>query len=194
MNRILTLAGAVLISATLAGCSPGINMIGHRITFDSTGMVVHAAGHPNAHITRDGGLTIDGKTIAVTPAQRQLLQHYYVQARTTMASGEAAGKQGIAMAERGIGHSIASLFRKDSSADDKQVEAQSKQVELAATAMCADIHALGATQKAIAAQIPAFAPYADGDQMKCTITGGTTTARSSGAPASASTTINVTIQ
>ncbi len=44
MNRILTLAGVVLIGATLAACAPGINTLGNRITFDSNGMVVHALG------------------------------------------------------------------------------------------------------------------------------------------------------
>lgn len=194
MNRFLTLAGAALITATLAACSSGINNgLAHRITFDSNGLVVHAMGHPNAYVSRKGDLRIDGKNIAVTQAQRQLLQHYYVQARSTMDSGKAMGKQGIAMAERGIGDAISSIFHKDSTVAEKRMDAESQKIGSAANALCANIKSLGTTQLAIAAQIPAFAPYAAGDQMRCTITHGTTTAHSSGNPASASTTI-VTVQ
>lgn len=196
MNRFLTLAGIALIVATLAACSPGINDgFNHRITFDSNGMVVHALGHPNAHVGRNGDLAIGGKAVAVTPAQRALLQRYYREARTVMDSGAAMGQQGIKMAERGIGAAVESILHgNDSAATDKQMNAQSAQVESAASSLCAGIKTLGDTQKAIAASIPAFAPYAAGDQMQCSITHGTRTARSSGSPASASTTINVTVQ
>ena len=42
MHRILVVAAAALIALTLAACSPGISLLGHRITFDSSGMLVHA--------------------------------------------------------------------------------------------------------------------------------------------------------
>lgn len=170
MNRILTLAGIVLIGATLAACSPGINTLGNRITFDSNGMVVHALGQPDAHVSRDGSLSIGGNTVAVTAAQRQLLKRYYVEAIATMDSGEAMGKHGITMAERGIGDAIASIFHRDSATAEKRMDAESQKIETAATALCTDIKTLGATQKEIASEIPAFAPYASGDQMRCEVT------------------------
>jgi hypothetical protein len=170
MNRILTLAGAALISAKLTGCAPGINTLGNRITFDPNGMVVHAAGQPDARVGRDGNLSIGGNTVAVTPAQRQLLKRYYVEAIATMDSGEAMGKHGIAMAERGIGDAIASVFHRDSATADKRMDAESQKIETAATALCTDIKTLGATQKEIAAEIPEFAPYASGDQLRCEVT------------------------
>lgn len=180
MNRILTLTGAALITGTLVACSPGIHALGHSITFDSSGMVVHAAGHPDAHITRNGELDIDGKAVAVTPAQRQLLQRYYRQALDAEDSGEAMGKQGVQMATHGIGAAIHSVFHGDSSRADKQLDAQSKQIEAAADQLCANVEALGATQKAIAAGVPAFAPYAAGNRFQCTVTH-TTTIKTDGA-------------
>jgi len=103
MKRILIFAGAAALAATLSACSPGINEgIGNRITFDSNGMVVHASGHPNALVSRDGDLSIDGKAVAVTPGQRQLLQHYYQQAQATMDSGKAMGEQGVQVATHSI--------------------------------------------------------------------------------------------
>ena len=174
MKRILTLAGAAALAATLSACSPGINEgIGNRITFDSHGMVVHASGHPNALVSRDGDLSIDGKAIAVTPEQRQLLQHYYRQAQATMESGKAMGKQGVQVATHSIGAAIRSIFQGDSSSFDERMDAQSKHIEAAATKLCADVKALGATQNTVATELPAFAPYASGDQMECTVTHGT---------------------
>lgn len=188
MHRILKLAGATLIAAMLAACSPGINNgFAHRITFDANGMVVHASGHPNAHISRNGDLSIDGKAIAVTPAQRQLLQRYYQEARATMDSGADVGRQGVKMAERGVGDAIASIFGKDSSTADKQMDAQSTRVENAASTLCASIKTLGATQTAIATSIPAFAPYAAGDRMDCKITHTVTVRNNNGTTTTAST-------
>lgn len=170
MNRILTLAGVILSVTALAACSPGINEgIGNRITFDSTGIVVHASGHPNAHISRDGTLSIDGKAVAVTTTQRQLLQQYYRQATGVMNSGEAMGRQGVQMAARGIGDAIASIFHSDSSTAEKRMDADSQHIEAAAGKLCAGVKALGATQDAIAAQIPAFKPYDSSDRVQCEI-------------------------
>ncbi|MGH8145645.1 MAG: DUF2884 family protein [Rhodanobacteraceae bacterium] len=170
MKKILTLAGTVLIAMMLTACSPGIHTLGNSITFDSDGMVVHAAGQPSAHVSRNGGLSIDGKVVAVTPAQRQLLSRYYREARDAQDSGEAVGKQGVNIATRSIGDAISSIFRGNSSRAEKQLDAQSQQIEVAADKLCTDVKALGSTQKAIANGIPAFAPYVSGDQFRCTVT------------------------
>jgi len=174
MKRFVILTGAVLIAAVLAGCSPGIHTLDNSITFDSSGMVVHAPGRASAHIDRDGELRIDGKAIAVTPAQRQLLQRYYRQARDLMDSGKAMGEHGVAVAARGIGEAIASIFHHDSATANRRMDAEAQGMERAADKLCADIKALGTTQQAIAAAIPAFAPYRSHDRLECTVTHGTT--------------------
>src|SRR5579875_379319 len=165
MNRSLTLAGAFLITAALSACSPGIHTLGNSITFDSNGMVIHSPGHPDAHISRSGTLSIGGRTIAV------------------MESGEAMGKRGVSMAARGIGDAISSIFHHDSTTADKRMEAESKVIESAAGKLCADVKALGATRNAIAADIPAFAPYASSDRMQCEVTH-SITRKANGAPSS----------
>ncbi|HKU78755.1 MAG TPA: DUF2884 family protein [Rhodanobacteraceae bacterium] len=170
MKATLTLGCVILIGAALAACSPGINTLGNSITFDSNGIVVHALGHPSAHVGRDGALEIDGKTIAVTPEQRQLLQRYYREAQDTMSSGAAVGKQGVQIATHGIGAAIASIFHDGASPAEKKLDAQSDQIEAAADKLCADVKALGATQNAIATAIPAFAPYASRNRMECSVT------------------------
>lgn len=194
MNRILVLASVVLATVAIAACSSGIYTLGHQITFDSNGIVVHASGHPNAHVSRDGSLNVDGRTIAVTPKQRQLLQQYYQQASGVLTSGEVVGKQGVQMAARGIGDAIASIFHGNASTADKRMNATSQHIEVTASKLCTNIQALNATQHAIAVHIPAFAPYATGDELKCTITRGTPTTQGAGVPASASTTVSITVQ
>jgi len=174
MKATLTLACVILIGAALAACSPGINTLGNSITFDSNGIVVHALGHPSAHVGRDGVLEIDGQTIAVTPEQRQLLQRYYREAQDTMSSGAAVGKQGVQIATHSIGAAIRSVFQADSSSLDERMDAQSDRIEAAADKLCADVKALGATQSAIATAIPAFAPYASRNRMECSVTRSTT--------------------
>jgi hypothetical protein len=175
MNKILTLTGVALATLALAACSPGINEgIGHRITFDSSGMVVHAIGKPDAHIGKDGSLAINDRAIDVTPTQRAMLQRYYQQAGAVMSSGKAISRQGVQMATHGIGAAIRSIFHGDSGSADKQLDAQSQQIESAASTLCTDIKAFGSTQQAIAAEIPAFAPYASGAQTECKVTHTTT--------------------
>lgn len=170
MHRILVVAATALTALMLVACSPGINLLGHRITFDSSGMVVHAAGQPNAHVSRDGNLSIDGKAVAVTPAQRQLLQHYYQQAHAVMDSGEGMGRQGIQMAKSSIEQAVASIFSKDSPAADKRMNAQSQKIEASADAFCGEVRALGIIEATVAADLPAFKPYTNGEEMQCRIT------------------------
>lgn len=168
MKTFLTLAGSVLLVATLAACSPGINEgIGHRITFDSTGMVVHAIGKPDAHVGRDGSLAIGGQAIAVTPAQRVLLQRYYGEARGMMRSGAAVGKAGVSIAKKSVGNAIRHIFSNDTDASDKALDAQSDAVAKAADALCLNLHELTATQKQVVAQVPAFKPYDALGEVHC---------------------------
>jgi hypothetical protein len=175
MKTFLTFAGSVLLATTLTACSPGINEgIGHHITFDSSGMVVHAIGKPDAHIGSNGSLAIDGRPIDVTPAQRALLQRYYVEARGMMQSGEEVGKQGAAMAMHGIDAAIDSIFHHGSSSAEKRLDTQSNRIDAAASQLCSDVAAIGVTQSAIATQIPAFKPYVSGARTECKITQTTT--------------------
>lgn len=175
MKKSLALISALLIAPALSACSPGIHNRGHSITFDTSGMVVHAVGQPNAHVTPAGDLSIDGKAVAVTPAERELLRQYYQLSSATLRSGEEIGKQGVDMAAKGIGTAIASIFHGDSEAAEKKMDAQSASIEAAAAKLCANVKAIGATQDVIAAHLPAFKPYAAGNAMHCDFTNTVTT-------------------
>lgn len=170
MHRILNNVAVVLIVVTLAACSSGIDGIGQRITFDSSGMEVHASGHPDARVSRDGDLSIAGKPVVVTPVQRQLLQHYYLQARAMIESGKTVSKAGAALGGHVVGNLIRSIFHANSDTAEKQIEAQSKEIQDAAGALCTNVQALVTTQTSLAEQIPSFKPYARANQMQCRIT------------------------
>ncbi len=187
MHRILVVAATALTALMLVACSPGINLLGHRITFDSSGMVVHAAGQPNARVSRTGDLSIDGKPVAVTPAQRELLQRYYQQAHAVMNSGEAMGRQGVQMAKSGIEQAAASIFSKDSSAADKQMNEQSQKIDASADAFCNQVRTLGTIETTIASKLPAFKPYTNGEEMQCRITHTTVVRHDNGSTTTAGT-------
>lgn len=174
MNRILTLAGVVLVVVALAACSPGIHTLGNSISIDSTGVVVHVPGHPDAHVGRDGSLSIDGKIVAVTRDQQKLLQRYVQETSAAVEAGAKVGKQGISIAAHGIGAAFASIFHDGPSPQEKKLDAESDQIEAAASKLCGHLKALGATQAELATEIPAFAPYASGDRPECKITHTTT--------------------
>lgn len=172
MHRFVARFLAVSLAATLSACSPGINYgIGEgRITFDAQGLVVHAPGHPNAHVSSAGDLRIGSRRIATTPRQRELLRHFYVQAQNTMDSGLAMGKQGAAFGARAVGTAIRSLLHGDSDAAEQQLDAQSNEIQAAAGTLCEAVNALAATQRRVAAEVPAFAPYASANAgARCTL-------------------------
>ncbi|MGH8117980.1 MAG: hypothetical protein ACREP0_11015 [Rhodanobacteraceae bacterium] len=172
MNRFLALGAMFLMTATLAACSHGGVIVagGEVMDFDNAGLVLHASGRPDAHVSRDGGFSIGSHAVAVTPAQRQLLRRYYAEARVTVNASTVMEKQGFAMAADGIGSAIGSIFHGNASSTDKQMNALSRTIEREASAVCADVKALGATQNAIAAELPAFAPYGSSNRLTCEVT------------------------
>lgn len=208
MKRPIILLTSLLLAGVLTACSPSINQgLSHRITFDNTGMVAHALGKPDAHIGSDGSLAIGNRTVAVTPPQRVLLQQYYQQADATIETGKQLRVAGAKLGKNVIGNLIHSILHGDSATAEKQMEAQSNGIQAAATGLCTNLKAMNATQKEIAAQIPAFAPYALSDSdMHCDVThrtvvrhsdGTTTTTTTTSVPdkrGSDSTTTHTTIQ
>lgn len=169
MPEPLLIVALSLLVPMLATCSLSVSEgLGHRITFAANGMLVHAFGHPDAWVSRHGDLSIDGKPVALTPPQRQLLRGYYAQAQAMREVGKATIAQETAIVKRRVETAIASFFHGSPSATDAPLSARSKRVaDAAATTLCTDIRKLGLTQTAIAASLPAFAPYADGAVTRC---------------------------
>ena len=131
-----------------------------HLDFDNGVLVVKAPGKPDARIAPDGDLQIDGKTISLTPAQRELLKRYYGEVAGVRDDGIAIGKAGAALGVNAVSNAVESLLSNDHKKNDADMQANSKKVEVAAQRLCNDIIHVKSTQGEISARLPLLADYA----------------------------------
>ncbi len=127
-------------------------------------LTIKAAGQPDARITRDGELFIDGKPVALDAPQRDLVKAYYGQLHGITQTGIAIGKQGTQLAGKAVGAAIGGVLSGNTEDIDAKVEAEAKKIEAEAKKICTHLTGLKAAQDELAAQVPAFKPYANLDQ------------------------------
>lgn len=144
------------------------------ITVRHERVTLHTSGAPEAVISATGDFTIDGKTITVTPDQREQLLRYYQGALAVRDHGIATGKAGVAVAGAAIAGIADAIRSGDSDQIDKHVSAKAELVEQKAMKICLDIAQIKAAQGTLATQLPAFKPYgslvaADDDDCKTTV-------------------------
>ncbi|TAL83055.1 MAG: hypothetical protein EPN74_15350 [Rhodanobacter sp.] len=159
---------ALLATGLLAGCGNGSMMSDFGSTSIANGgirvkhgvVTLHVSDAPNAVISANGELRVDGKVVATTSAQQALLKRYATAALAVREHGIATGKAGAAVAGAAIRGIAASIASGDSDQIDKHVDAKAKQVDTEANKICVDIANLKATQNALAIDLPAFRPYA----------------------------------
>ncbi|WP_426702863.1 DUF2884 family protein [Rhodanobacter sp. Col0626] len=162
---------ALAIAALVAGCgdgsshvniiSPGYTSIaGGRITLSSDEVTLHGADAPEAKINAGGDLHIGGNSVAINAAQREQLQHYYLNAIAVREHGIATGKAGTAVAGAALKDAASGVASGDAHKVSEQVSAKAKLVKLAALKICHDMAGIKSAQDNLAAQLPAFKPYA----------------------------------
>lgn len=121
----------------------------------------HQNARPKAEITPDGDLLIDGKAVALTPAQRTEVLAYREQVVQIGEEGIAIGKQGAALGMQATGAALAAVFSgKSEQQVRQQVEAQASGIRQSAMKICDRLPALQTTQQKLAIDVPAFRPYA----------------------------------
>lgn len=132
-----------------------INVNGHEIKRNE--------GLPKAEITPQGDLLVEGKAVAVTPAQRQQLLAYRGQIIGIAEAGMAIGVQGADLAGEALSGAVGAIFGgKDSEKEfEQRMEAQGEKIEAEAMKLCAYLPAMLSSQQALAASLPAFKPYAN---------------------------------
>ena len=167
-SSLLALSLAVLV----ASCSPGTHVSTDKgnVTSDGKVITLRASGQPDAKISADGELTIDGKTVAVNDAQRALLQNYLKEMNAMTADGIAIGKQGAALAGTAVSEAIKGAINGDGKPVDEKIEAEAKKIEQQAMQLCKRLVTIKASQDTLADQLPAFKPYAtidDSDVNDC---------------------------
>ena len=141
-----------------------------NISIGGKGMHINVNGHeinspddkaPRAEITPQGDLLVEGKPVAVTPAQRALLLQYRGEIIGVASAGMEIGKQGVDIAGKAVGTAIASIFNGNSDQAEQEMKAQGSRIEAAAMKLCDQMQPMLETQRELAASLPAFQPYAN---------------------------------
>jgi hypothetical protein len=132
-----------------------INVGGHRIHRGDSGL-------PRAEITPHGDLLIEGKAVAVTPAQRRQLLDYRSRIIALAEAGMAIGGKGADLAGEALGGVMTAIFggKDGEQAFRERMEAEGHKMEAEALKLCATLPPLLASQQALASSLPAFKPYA----------------------------------
>lgn len=116
---------------------------------------------PEARITPQGDFIVGGKTVAITPVQRDALLAYREQMISIGSAGIALGKQGAALGLHAASTAITDALSGKSDQEIQQsVKAQAIGIHAAAAKLCDRLPAMMAEQQKLAAVLPAFKPYA----------------------------------
>lgn len=122
------------------------------------------AGLPRASLTPQGDLVIDGKTIVLTPAQRERLMDYRSQLAAVAEAGADVGIQGAAVATAAMKEAAMAALSGNQAEVEARIKAQTDTIKVAAQALCDRLPALLEAQRAAAELVPEFKPYAHMDE------------------------------
>lgn len=117
---------------------------------------------PKAEITPQGDLLIAGKPVPLTADQRKEVLAYRQMIVGIAQQGIDVGKQGAKLGISAAGAAIAGVLSGKSEQEiNERVKAQTSGIRQAAAKICDRMPAVMASQKKLAADLPAFKPYAD---------------------------------
>ncbi|WP_363797204.1 DUF2884 domain-containing protein [Lysobacter firmicutimachus] len=153
---------SLLVAAAGSACSdrtPEVHVIA-PVSLSGDRIQVRGQGGALAEIGPDGALSIDGRAVALAPAQLDASRRYYVQAMGMTQDGIAVGKAGAALAGKAVGNVISGLTQGDTESIERKVEADAKEVERQALRLCERMASLRAAQDELAGALPAFQPFA----------------------------------
>ena len=120
-------------------------------------------GGKKAEITPKGDLLIDGRAVAVTPAQRTLLLEYRGHVVAVATAGMHIGMESADLATKAVAESLKGVFTGNTDDVEKRVEAEADKVRTAAKQLCTHLPAMLDSQQKLAAALPEFKPYATMD-------------------------------
>lgn len=129
-----------------------ININGHRIKREK--------GLPDAEITPQGDLLIEGKTVAINARQRAELVEYRGHILDIADAGMQIGAKGADLAVKAVSEAIGAIFSGDEDGVEKRMEAEGQKIKAVAMRLCNQLPPLLASQDKLAASLPAFKPYA----------------------------------
>jgi hypothetical protein len=156
-----TLGLAVLVmTATACSNESDSDSFTHLSPLGNGQFAVHRHNGPDAVVSANGELTIDGKVVVLDQAQKVLVTRYFAGARSLRDDGIATGMAGASTALTAISSVVSGLANGEPDKIGADVEAKAAKVEASAEKVCVDLRELATTQNALAASLPEFKPYA----------------------------------
>jgi hypothetical protein len=162
--RIAGLCCGLMLLAGCAGFRTADNELdaaSHKLATENTTLTSHDRNAPEAVITPQGDFLIDGKRVAITPQQRNEMLAYRTQTIEIAQQGIAIGHEGVEAGRRAVVPMIfAALFGADDDAVEASMDKRLAGVRKDSEQLCTRLPQLMATQQQLAAELPAFKPYA----------------------------------
>jgi len=152
--------GALMLASSACSADSESDSFVQLTPLNSRQLAVRRHNSPDAIVSVTGELTIDGKTVALNQAQKDLATRYFAGAKTLRDDGFATGMAGASTALTAISAVVSGLASGEPDKIGDAVEAKAAQVEVQAQKLCRDQGELAATQNALAASVPEFKPYA----------------------------------
>jgi len=128
---------------------------------DMTLTAADDSGVPKAAITPQGDFLVAGKPVDITPQQRKEVLAYRAQYIDIAQQGIAIGHEGVEVGRHAmVPMMFASLFGAPEKTIDANMDKRLAGVRAATAKLCDQMPALMAAQQQLAADLPAFEPYA----------------------------------
>jgi len=165
--NIVRVTFLILAAALLVGCAGfrtadnELDAASRKLATENTMLTSKGENVPDAAITRGGDFLIDGKSVALTPQQRKEVLAYRAQYIEIAQQGIAIGHEGVEAGRRAVVPMVfTALFGASDDAIDASMNKRLAGVRDATARLCDRLPALMATQQRLAADLPAFEPYA----------------------------------
>lgn len=168
--RIATLSCSL---ALLAGCASfrtadhDLDAASRQIATENVKLSTDDNASPQAEITPRGEFLVAGKRVDVTPQQHKEVLAYRAQYIDIAQEGIAIGHQGVDVGRHAVVPMVfAALFGASEETIDTRMDKRLAGVREATVKLCERMPALMAAQQQLAADLPAFEPYATLTQKK----------------------------
>lgn len=129
-----------------------------RITLRNNVVLLHGRNLPDATISHFGNLSINRHPVTVEPAQRALLEDYYLNAMAARGDTIAVQRNGAAYGGNVLKRMAHTLL---TGSPDQATEAKVTNLRQRFVKICQDLSGIESAQDQLAASLPAFRPYAD---------------------------------
>jgi len=162
--KLAKCAGLAALAVSTIGC--GNNNFDTNATFqhltvlNDQQVAVHRHDGPDAIVSSNGDLSINGKNLIRDQQQKDLAVRYFSGATALRRDGFATGMAGASTAMTALSSVASNLASGNPDNIGRDVEAKAANIKVLAQKVCSDLRELASTQNALAALLPDFQPYA----------------------------------